>query len=97
MTFRQRAVLLAAAAVAAAIALASVVTFVVVRHELRGGVDASLRGLRSKVNFVSRTDAAPVRPGEAGQSNGSGSVEGFQAQLPPTANQLSGSAQVGRA
>ena len=92
MTFRRRIVLLAAAAVAVAIALASVVTFVVVRHELRAGVDASLRGLRPKVLFVSSVDAAPVRPGEAGQSNGSGSVQGFEAQLPPTA--LGGSAGV---
>ena len=46
MSFRRRIVLLAAAAVAVAIALASVVTFVVVRHELRAGVDGSLRDLR---------------------------------------------------
>jgi two-component system sensor histidine kinase MprB len=85
MTFRRRIVVLAAAAVAVAIALASVVTFVVVRHELRAGVDESLRGLRPKVLFVSRTTAAPVGAGkEAGKTTvGPGDV--FQAQLPPTA------------
>lgn len=40
MTFRRRIVVLTAGAVAAAIALAALVTFVVVRHELRGAVDA---------------------------------------------------------
>ncbi len=85
MSFRRRIVLLAAAAVAVAIALASVVTFVVVRHELRAGVDGSLRDLRPKVLFVSRTQAAAVDPGkEAGKTTvGPGDV--FQAQLPPTA------------
>ena len=62
MTFRRRIVVLAASAVAAAIALASVITFVVVRHDLRADVDASLRGLRPKVVFVSRTSAAPAHP-----------------------------------
>jgi len=85
MTFRRRIVVLAAGAVAVAIALATVVTFVVVRHELRAGVDASLRDLRPKVLFVSRTDATAVSPGkEAGKATaGPGDV--FQAQLPPTA------------
>jgi two-component system, OmpR family, sensor histidine kinase MprB len=84
MTFRRRIVVLAAAAVAVAIALASVVTFVVVRHELRGGVDASLRDLRPKVLFVSRTNAGPGADTAAGGTTvGPGDV--FQARLPPTA------------
>jgi two-component system sensor histidine kinase MprB len=90
MTFRRRIVVLAASAVAAAIALASVITFVVVRHDLRADIDASLRDLRPKVVFVSRTSAAPVDPGkEAGKSTAApGAI--FEAQLPPTA--LGGSA-----
>jgi two-component system sensor histidine kinase MprB len=48
MSFRRRIVVLAAAAVAVAIALAAVVTYVVVRHELRAGVDASLRELEPR-------------------------------------------------
>jgi two-component system sensor histidine kinase MprB len=83
MTFRRRIVLLAATAVAVAIALAAIITYVVVRHELRGGVDASLRGLPGKVAFVTRRV-------ETGQSTGSN--ETFQAQLPPGA--LGGSAGV---
>jgi two-component system, OmpR family, sensor histidine kinase MprB len=85
MSFRRRIVVLAAGAVAAAIALAAVVTYVVVRHDLRGGVDASLRGLRPKVVFVSRMTASKPAAGEAGQTNDSGSDEVFQARLPPTA------------
>jgi two-component system sensor histidine kinase MprB len=72
MSFRRRIVLLAAAAVAVAIALAAGVTYVVVRHELRGGVDASLRDLRPKV-VVSRVDknTAPA-PGQAGVGQSAG-------------------------
>jgi two-component system sensor histidine kinase MprB len=95
MTFRRRIVVLAAGAVAAAIALAAVVTFVVVRHELRGAVDASLRGLRPKVIFVSRTESAPVGTGkEAGQQT-VGPEEVFQVQLPPPA--IGGTAGVAQA
>jgi two-component system sensor histidine kinase MprB len=90
VTFRRRIVVLAAGAVAAAIALASVITFVLVRHELRADVDESLRGLRPKVLFVNRTNAAPVGPGkEAGKSAAAAGAT-FQAQLPSTA--LGGSA-----
>ena len=67
MTFRRRIVVLAAGAVAAAIALASVVTFVVVRHDLRAGVDASLRELRPKVVFVSRTRGPGAAAGRGRQ------------------------------
>ena len=45
MTFRGRLTVAAAVAVAIAILLASGVIFLVVRHELRGGVDASLEQL----------------------------------------------------
>jgi two-component system, OmpR family, sensor histidine kinase MprB len=85
VTFRRRIVVLAATAVAVAIALASVVTFVVVRHELRGGVDASLRDLRPKVLFVSRTNAGPVGAGKAAGGTTVGPGDVFQARLPPTA------------
>ena len=90
MTFRRRIVVLAASAVAAAIALASVITFVVVRHDLRADVDASLRGLRPKVVFVSRTSAAPAHPGEEAGKSSADPGDVFEAQLPPTA--LGGSA-----
>ena len=92
MSFRRRIVVLATAAVAVAIALASVVTYVVVRHELRAGVDESLRELRPEVLFVSRTQAAPVAPGKQAGKATAGPGDSFQAQLPPTA--LGGSAGV---
>jgi two-component system, OmpR family, sensor histidine kinase MprB len=92
MTFRRRIVVLAAGAVAAAIALAAVVTYVVVRQNLRDGVDASLRELRPKVVFVSRVARAKGVAGEAGQRATGGADELFEAQLPPTA--LGGSAGV---
>jgi two-component system sensor histidine kinase MprB len=92
MTFRRRIVLLAAAAVAAAIALAAVVTYVVVGHELRGGVDASLRGQRAKLVFVSRvTKSTAPAPGQSGVATGavgetvSGTAVG---ELPPDADQV---------
>ena len=92
MTFRRRIVVLAAGAVATAIALAAIVTYVVVRQNLRDGVDASLRELRPKVVFVSRVDGANGVAGEAGSSANGGADDVFEAQLPPTA--LGGSAGV---
>jgi two-component system sensor histidine kinase MprB len=106
MSFRRRIVVLAASAVAAAIALAAVVTYVVVGHELRGGVDASLRGLRPKVVFVSRVGkdtggavgqsvSGPTGPGQSvsGSKLGdlpAGADELFQAQVP--SSELGGTA-----
>jgi two-component system sensor histidine kinase MprB len=95
MSFRRRIVVLAAAAVTAAIALAAIVTYVVVRHELRGGVDASLRQQRPKVvlvNRVSGPEPGKAVGGQAGQSVSTealdqipeGADQLFQAQLPST-------------
>jgi two-component system sensor histidine kinase MprB len=95
VTFRRRIVVLAAGAVAAAIALASVITFVVVRHELRGGVDASLRKQWPKVMIVSRLDRAtapaPGRvAGQAAGGQGTGQTVSGEAlaRLPPSADQF---------
>jgi two-component system, OmpR family, sensor histidine kinase MprB len=95
VTFRRRIVVLAAGAVAAAIALASVITFVVVRHELRGGVDASLRKQRPKVMIVSRLDSATApapgkAPGQAagGKSTGQTVSGEALARLPPRADEF---------
>jgi two-component system sensor histidine kinase MprB len=49
VTFRHRLVVLAAVAVAAAVLLGSGVTYVVVRHELRGRVDRELKALTATV------------------------------------------------
>jgi two-component system sensor histidine kinase MprB len=50
LSFRQRVVLLSAAAVAAAVVLASGVAYLVVRNELRDQVDAQLRALVSEID-----------------------------------------------
>jgi two-component system sensor histidine kinase MprB len=99
MTFRRRIVVLAAGAVTAAIALAAIVTYVVVRQDLRGGVDASLRRQRPRVMVVSRVSApAPGQDtggkvaGQVGESFSTetlgdlpaGADQLFQAQLPTT-------------
>jgi two-component system, OmpR family, sensor histidine kinase MprB len=80
MTFRRRIVVLAAGAVAVAIALAAVVTYVVVRHELRGGIDASLRQQRPKVIFTRRIDKATAPA--AGQAAGGKTVSGEAGERP---------------
>jgi two-component system, OmpR family, sensor histidine kinase MprB len=49
MSFRQRLIMLSAAAVAAAVLLASAIVFVVVRGELRGQVDHQLRDLVEQI------------------------------------------------
>jgi two-component system sensor histidine kinase MprB len=89
MTFRRRIVVLAAAAVTAAIALAGVVTYVVVRHELRGAVDASLRGKRPKVAFISkRTGDAPAQTAIGPGTMGVTVSEKAIGRLPADADQI---------
>jgi two-component system sensor histidine kinase MprB len=90
MTFRRRIVVLAAGAVAVAIALAAVVTYVVVRHELRGGVDASLRNQRPKVMIVSSVEKTAPAAGQAAGGKRTGQTVSGEAlnQLPPRADQL---------
>jgi two-component system, OmpR family, sensor histidine kinase MprB len=58
MSYRQRLMLLAALAVTLAVALASVVTYVSVRAQLRDSVDDGLRSLASRVN------TAPLPPSD---------------------------------
>jgi two-component system sensor histidine kinase MprB len=57
MTFRRRIVLLSAAAVALAIALAVTITYIIVRHDLRARVDASLQETFPRVQFVRKAQA----------------------------------------
>ena len=64
LTFRQRLVLLSAAAVAMAVVLASGIAYVVVRQQLRSHVDDELRALASEVRPPS-TLAGPI-PGIVG-------------------------------
>jgi two-component system sensor histidine kinase MprB len=59
MTFRRRIVLLSAAAVALALAFAATVTYVVVREDLRAGVDDALRQTDPKIVVGTNTVATP--------------------------------------
>jgi two-component system sensor histidine kinase MprB len=63
MSYRRRLMLLAAVAVTLAVALASVVTYVSVRAQLRDSVDDGLRSLASRVNTapVPSDEPAPRR------------------------------------
>ncbi len=60
MSFRRRIALLAAVAVAVAVVLASALTYLLVAHQLRGQVDAQLRGRAAGVPFIaSRISRGP--------------------------------------
>jgi two-component system, OmpR family, sensor histidine kinase MprB len=61
MTFRRRIVLLTAAAVAGAIAVAAVITYIIVRHDLRGGVDAALRATVPQIVLIRDGGPAPQK------------------------------------
>ena len=58
MTFRRRIVLLTAAAVAGAIALGAIMTYIIVGHELRASVDRALHATRPEVTFLAREGGA---------------------------------------
>src|SRR5262249_19861322 len=64
MTLRRRLALVAAAAGAIAIVVASLVVYRVLRGELRGRVDDELRASGTRVPFIARIESAsPQRPG----------------------------------
>ncbi len=62
MSYRRRLMLLAAVAVTLAVALASVVTYVSVRAQLRDSVDDGLRSLASRVNTAPLPSDEPSAP-----------------------------------
>jgi two-component system sensor histidine kinase MprB len=69
MSFRRRITLVSAAAVAVAVILASALTYLLVAHQLRGQVDAQLRGRAHGVPFVasragSDREGVPLLPRE---------------------------------
>jgi two-component system sensor histidine kinase MprB len=64
MTFRRRIVLLAAAAVAAAIALAGSITYIIVRHDLRASVDAALRATNPQLTMFDQLKPGAVPKGD---------------------------------
>jgi two-component system sensor histidine kinase MprB len=69
MNFRRRIALMAAAAVAIAVVLASALTYLLVAHQLRGQVDAQLRGRAHGLPFIASQvahapEGLPLFPGE---------------------------------
>jgi two-component system sensor histidine kinase MprB len=76
VNFTRRVTIAAAAAVAVAVVLASLLTYVLVRDQLRGGIDNALRGRANA--FVRLADAARTTP--PGRELATG------ARLPPTTN-----------
>ena len=57
MSFRTRLVLVAAGAVAVVVVLASAITYAIVRDELRGQVDDSLRARAASMQFGVHTES----------------------------------------
>jgi two-component system, OmpR family, sensor histidine kinase MprB len=107
MSFRRRITLLAAAAVAVAVLLASALTYLLVAHQLRGQLDAQLRDRAHGVRFIaSRLQEVPTGPqlfpGATGRNPFGGlsprpnQVRGYQQLVNSTGTVLlrSGSAQV---
>jgi two-component system, OmpR family, sensor histidine kinase MprB len=92
VSFRRRIALLAAAAVAVAVVLASALTYLLAAHQLRGQVDSQLRDRSRNVPFLVRREAAeglvpPLRVGAAPRHNPFGN-------LPPRPNQVRGYQQL---
>ncbi len=92
MSFRRRIALLAAAAVAIAVVLASALTYLLVAHQLRGQVDAQLRDRSHNVTLRLQHEAAAglvpfLGGGEAQRNNPFGN-------LPPRPNQVQGYQQL---
>jgi two-component system sensor histidine kinase MprB len=92
VSFRRRIALLAAAAVAVAVVLASALSYLLVAHQLRGQIDAQLRGRARNVPFLLKREAAAglapsLADGVAPRHNPFGA-------LPPRPNQVRGYQQL---
>ena len=92
MSFRRRIALLAAAAVAIAVVLASALTYLLVAHQLRGQVDTQLRDRSHNAVFRIQHEAGAglvpfLEGGEAQRQNPFGN-------LPPRPNQVQGYQQL---
>jgi two-component system, OmpR family, sensor histidine kinase MprB len=91
VSFRRRIALLAAAAVAVAVVLASALTYLLVAHQLRGQVDSQLRDRSRDAPFIVRRETAGPKPlaggGAAPRSNPLGN-------FPPRPNQVRGYQQL---
>ncbi len=110
MSFRRRITLVSAAAVAIAVVLASLLTYLLTSHQLRGQVDTQLSNRADSLRFVARS---PVRrsPGSLldlikGQDSEQAPQAGLSTQsspqgsplrnVPPRPNQVRGYQQLDR-
>ncbi|HWI75201.1 MAG TPA: hypothetical protein VNT55_24780, partial [Baekduia sp.] len=85
MTFRRRIVLLTAAAVAGAIALGAIMTYIIVGHELRASVDRALSETRPEVTFVARQGDSASVPAPRADGSGNEAYDQVRVQVPGTA------------
>ncbi len=99
MSFRRRIALLAAAAVAVAVVLASALTYLLVAHQLRGQVDTQLRdrsyNVASRIRHEAAEGLAPVLGGAGARrlGSGTGGLNPFE-NLSPRPNQVRGYQQL---
>jgi two-component system sensor histidine kinase MprB len=95
MTFRRRIVLLAAGAVAVAIALAMITTYIIVRHNVRGTVDDALRATAPRVTFI-QVQGKLGKLGKGGESKSAPVPGQDQSQGPAGQSGTSGREVVGK-
>jgi two-component system, OmpR family, sensor histidine kinase MprB len=105
VSFRRRIALASSAAVAIAVVLASLLTYLLTSHQLRGQVDTQLRSRADSLRFVASNPArrAPgtlldlIKRQVAGQPaprTGTGTQSGPLGNLPPQPNQVRGYQQL---
>src|SRR5450631_1475195 len=100
MSFRRRITLVSSAAVAIAVVLASLLTYLITSHQLRGQVDTQLSNRADNLSFVARRPAShPSRstllalikgqdPEQAQLTAGAGTQSSPLRNLPPSPNQV---------
>jgi len=105
MSFRRRIALASSAAVAIAVVLASLLTYLLTSHQLRGQVDTQLRSRADSLRFVAANPArrAPSTlvdlikrqdSGQPAQRGGASTQSGPLRNLPPQPNQVRGYQQL---
>jgi two-component system sensor histidine kinase MprB len=105
MSFRQRITLVSAAAVAIAVVLASLLTYLLTSHQLHGQVDAQLSNRADSLRFVARSPTRPARStlldlikGQDGDQvtprPGATTLSNPLSNLPPRPNQVRGYQQL---
>jgi two-component system, OmpR family, sensor histidine kinase MprB len=105
MSFRRRIALASSAAVAIAVVLASLLTYLLTSHQLRGQVDTQLRSRADSLRFVASNPTRRARgtlldlikrqvTGQPAPRSGTGTQSGPLGNLPPQPNQVRGYQQL---